>query len=561
MSSGRIARESKLAPAAGRQRLRNLVYQSRLFAAPSGPVPERLRLVPTDPWPGNATVGGFILDGEFIIAGIRLAQGESPWQAALSSERQVRLLHGFDWLADLRAVGSDAARARARELVLSWCENCGRWAPISWRPDVLGARLANWMAGFGFFSVGADVSFHQTFLASLAAQTGHLLRAANDPPEDGRRFDAIRAMIYAGVCLAGHEAALNTGLAILERECARQILADGGHIERNPSRQLRVLARLIDIRGVLMSGRLEVPETVQGAIDRMTPMLRGYRLGDGKLARFNGGGDDDAALVGAVIALAAHRGRAIASAPHTGYQRLAAGRTVLLADTGGPPPAPFARTAHAGMLSFEMTVGRHPLVVNCGTDGAGDAAWMRAMRATAAHSGLAVGDSNSLVFAADGAADGVIAGAPLTVTVVRREADGNIWIEASHDGYGRTFGLLHQRRLFLAADGGDLRGEDVLSAVGGPGGKGKGKGKAFTVRFHLHPRVSASLVADGGAVLLRPPGPKGWRFVATGGRLALEESVYLGDAGHRRRCEQITITGTTEERITTVKWALRQDGG
>ena len=33
------------------------------------------------------------------------------------------------------------------------------------------------------------------------------------------------------------------------------------------------------------------------------------------------------------------------------------------------------------------------------------------------------------------------------------EVDGGVVLEASHDGYARRFGIMHSRRLQLAADG------------------------------------------------------------------------------------------------------------
>jgi len=44
----------------------------------------------------------------------------------------------------------------------------------------------------------------------------------------------------------------------------------------------------------------------------------------------------------------------------------------------------------------------------------------------------------------------------------REEAEGNAWLDLSHDGYRQHFGLVHHRRLYLSADGTDLRGQDRL---------------------------------------------------------------------------------------------------
>ena len=120
----------------------------------------------------------------------------------------------------------------------------------------------------------------------------------------------------------------------------------------------------------------------------------------------------------------------------------------------------------------------------------------------------------------------------------------------SHDGYAAVFGMVHHRRLYLAASGEDLRGEDRLD---GPAEKD------FTVRFHLHPDVRAIPARDGQTVLLRLGRGGGWRFRAQGAAMALEPSIYLGRAGEARRTQQVVLTGRTKSGGATVKWALRKE--
>ena len=102
-------------------------------------------------------------------------------------------------------------------------------------------------------------------------------------------LSAVRGLAFGGLCLPGCEKALGQALRLLDRELPPQVLPDGGHIERNPERHMLVLRHLIDIRTVLRAARHEVPEVLQHAIDRMAPVLRFFRHGDGGLALFNGG--------------------------------------------------------------------------------------------------------------------------------------------------------------------------------------------------------------------------------------------------------------------------------
>jgi uncharacterized heparinase superfamily protein len=105
--------------------------------------------------------------------------------------------------------------------------------------------------------------------------------------------------------------------------------------------------------------------------------------------------------------------------------------------------------------------------------------------------------------------------------------------------------VIHRRRLYLSETGDDLRGEDALEPFPGPA-------VPWTIRFHLHPGVTAVLQEEEGGVLMRLPGGQGWRFRARGARVALEESIYL--AADPRRTSQIVLTSDGE--AETVQWAI-----
>ena len=540
---------STLSPKKLTHRLLATWFPSKLYQRTLtwGRTPKNIINTPPDLWPGDASKGSNLLHNIFQFEYLQLTLSDPIWPATEQDEFQQAYLHGFSWLRDLRALGSDPAKEKARHLVTDWSESHGTWQDLPWRPDLLGERLANLLMSFEFLTASADPKFAQALLASIAIQSRHLNRVATWGLRDSSLFDVIKGQILCGICLPGNRDGLESGLSLLEQEIARQIMPDGGHFQRSPSIQLRVLRRLIEIREALQAVQVEIPVALQTALDRMGPMLRGYRLGDGSLALFNGGTEEDGRAVDAVLGKIAVKGKALSSAPHTGFQRLTAGRTLILMDTGGAPPQDAAHNVHAGALSFEMCIGKEKLVVNCGNHASHDEAWTLASRTTAAHSTVCVNDTNSLVLPT-----GPIPLQQARETAVqRREADGNIWLEASHEGYKSIFGLIHRRKLYLDSAGVDFRGEDNLLGDGG---------KYFAARFHLHPLVQASLVQDGTGVLLRLAKGKGagWRFRAAGGSISLEESIYLGKPGEPRHGNQIVVSGVMEDSEATVKWRFDQ---
>lgn len=539
-----------------------LVYASPLYRMLlTGRAPRALALVPLDPWPGRVDRGEALLAGRYTFAGETREGHTPPWLDVGAGASWLSELHGFDWLRDLRALGGDAARRQARLLVTDWLENFSRWHPVAWAPDVCATRIAAWMGAHDFFLASADDALRARVFDSLQRQVRHLGRMVPGKLKGVDLLLGLKGLIYGGVCLPGLHRTAERARWLLVRELGRQIMPDGGQVERNPSRQLATLRHLIDIRAVMRQARLEVPEAVQHAIDRVTPAVRFFRHGDGGLALFNGACEEDAALIDTVLGHADARGRPLRSAPHVGFERLTAGRVCVVMDVGAPPPPGFDRLAHAGALSFEMSVGRERLIVNCGAHPVQTGPWRGALASTAAHSTVGVDDTNSAAVRDAGG----IARRPAPLEALRRESGGAVLVEAAHDGYRPTMGLVHHRRLYLAATGDDLRGEDSLEMVsrGGGGrssGGGSGRGRDFALRFHLHPGVQASLHLGGDGVLLRLPSGAGWRLRVSRGAVTLEESVYCGRETGPQATTQIVIRDRVDEGGALVKWALRRDG-
>jgi uncharacterized heparinase superfamily protein len=519
------------------------VFRSPLYRwTLAGRPPESLHFTPADPWPGDTARGVRVIDGIYAFCGQSFAgHGKAVWHPEDAGPGWLAAMHGFGWLRDCREVGG-TGRAAARAAVATWIAEGGAWHPITWRADVLGGRVAAWLANADFLLAGADALFRRQFFASLAEQARHLVRIVGTGPDGSARITAAKGLVLAALCLPGFGRRLDLALRSLDSELRRQILPDGGQVERNPSALFGVFRDALELRGTLaVAGRAETASLAE-AIERMAVMLRFFRLGDGGLALFNGGHEEDAAAVDAALALSGTAGKPPAHAAASGFVRLGARRTLVILDAGTPARAEFGAQAHAGTASFEMSVGADRLVVNCGPYHGHDAAWAAAARATAAHSTVTVDDTNSSAILPDG-----VGRAPVSVTVERTEAEGAIGAVVVHDGYAPNFRLTHTRRIELATDGARLAGEDRLT---GPGGE------RFALRFHLHPAIPAALVEDGSAALLRLPGGGGWRFAAEGGVLGIAESIYMGRAGERRRSQQIVVAGGLNGEDTVIRWEL-----
>ena len=516
---------------------------ARLPSLRMGRVPDAPALPVRDPWPGDPDLGARLLKGELTYGGAIRPLVPGGWHEVSGSTLLRASAHGFAWLRDLRALGTDAARIRARLLVSEWIATPPTDA-IAFRPDVTGARITAWLGHYDFFAATADDVFRQKLMGRLVADARSLSAALPAEEIDARALTALKGLIAAAVALPEHVGFMTRALRFLPDEIARQVLPDGCHAERSPAAQLAALQDLTEIRALLQAGQTQPPPALTNAIERMAPALRVLRHGDGGLALFNGSREESGTLVDLVLTQAGRGGRGPSALTDGGFHRLQAGRSVLIVDCGAPPPRGVDRYAHAGTLAMELSIGRDRMIVNCGAFPAGPAEWRDAARATAAHSTLIVADHNSSELRPDG-----LGRRPTEVKTQRQEANGAHWLEAHHDGWLKPFGAIHRRRLYVSESGEDIRGEDVIEAP---------QPQPFTLRFHLHPDVQASMQQDGEAVLLRLRSGGGWRLRADHARLSLEESIYLGGS-EPRRTEQVVLIGMADG-PQQVKWAISKVG-
>jgi uncharacterized heparinase superfamily protein len=148
----------------------------RLFSGiRPGRAPEALARSFRDLWPGDAARGAALLRGEFEVAGTALTLEPAPedvtgpqgWDAASGPITWRAGAHAFAWLRDLRALGTDTARLRARDLTEDWLLR-GSTQDLALAPQVAAARVSAWLGHWDFLAATAEDGFRKRLLLRLA---------------------------------------------------------------------------------------------------------------------------------------------------------------------------------------------------------------------------------------------------------------------------------------------------------------------------------------------------------------------------------------------------------
>ena len=357
-------------------------------------------------------------------------------------------------------------------------------------------------------------------MKSLTRQVRYLRRVAYDGSPGLPRLQVMIALASIALSTPDQPRFLKQAARRLDLELVAQILPDGGHISRNPGAILEALVDLLPLR--------------QAFTARGTPALAHPRLGDRP-------DDADAPLLprrrrhaspistawairptdqlATILAYDDVRGARPTNAPHSGYQRVDAAGTTVIVDAGRPPPPEYSVGAHAGCLSFEMSVGRQRLIVNCGVPRPNALALRRLARTTVAHSTVTLNDTSSCRLSrstfGEATGEAIVIG-PTRIEIERRSAAGATVLALGHNGYVDRYRIVHERRTVALRMPATASRESTRSSIRRGAPPTRAARTRFAIRFHLHPNVRASVAREGHAVLLELPDGESWEFETDG---------------------------------------------
>ncbi len=240
---------------------------ARLPSLRVGRVPDAPALSVRDPWPGDPTKGAQLIKGELEIGGAVTPLRLGGWHQIVGSVVLRCGAHGFVWLRDLRALGTDAARLAGPRPGVGVESPARPPTPSPIVPTSVGARITAWLGHYDFFAATADDAFRQRLMSRLVADARGLSAALPAEELDARALTAMKGLIAAAVALREHSGFMTRAMRFLPQEITRQILPDGCHAERSPAAQLSALQDLTEIRALLQTSQTQAA-TRPGTRDR-----------------------------------------------------------------------------------------------------------------------------------------------------------------------------------------------------------------------------------------------------------------------------------------------------
>ncbi len=494
---------------------------------------------PSDLFPGDAGRGRWMTMGHIDIGGYRVPYDQDQWhgQSDLRDSPLFTKLHGFGFLGDLKALGGDAGRRCARDMVARWTSQFGRYNTATWTIPLSAKRFYNLLVSYPFAFDTASDEVVDDIHACLYKHYQHLHNGLSFPDTITvlDRFYALWACLI-GQCHSDSfydSVDYQSLLQILKSTLSDVIDDDGGlHKNRNICTLIDVAQSCIILRQSMQMAAQTPPLWLVKQIENMVRTLNILTHSDKDISQFQGGITGQSMDITRMNRLSDFRFRRNDTQfKHFGYTSMRKGRTSVIIDHG-------QEGEYQSPLAFEMAHSGHRVIIGCGAYYA-DQSWREGLKGIAAHSAVTVGNRDPKYNAQ-------------TAKTSLELLNGASLFSGTHYGYDAVSGIIHTRRIYLDSKGEDIRGEDILMR------KMAIDPIDITLRFHLHPTIKASVTDDHLAVLLRLPSGGGWVVQSNFGPVGLEESIHCPDGFHIRKTSQIVIPCQMDDVSLTVKWAIKR---
>ena len=412
---------------------------------------------------------------------------------------------------------------QARTVVLDWIADY--WLKSNrtgWESHRTSLRLANWCAiFFGHYRAQTqmDEQFCQTLWASIYEQAEHLRRNLEWHLLGNHLLENAVALALVGSCFVhpAAEAWFEKGCAILDRELPEQILADGGHFERSPMYQCRVLYDLLLLNA---TGDGILKERVQPYLEPLASSLSAMTHPDGNSALLNDSVFGIYPRPQALIKKAGVESLRIGSfalAESGYYSARTSDGNYIICDAGAIGPDYQPGHGHADVFSFELSLQGARVVVDSGVSTYQAGPMRDYCRSTHAHNTVEIEGENQVeVWAA------FRVGRRCRPRDVKwRAFEDGFELSGRHDGYRHLPGRPVHTRAFLWQQRGRVEIRDRVDSA---------RPLRSVARLHFHPECRIHDLGSETCMLYFSSGCariawSGWETVAE------DESFYCPEFG------------------------------
>ena len=469
---------------------------------------------------------------------------ESIWTNNINS-KDYEKLNNFFWFFSLDLKSSKKA---VQSLIVNWINNNNKYNNKSWDFDLTSKRVISWLSNHELTYDDDDKEFKIKFDSSVQKQTNHLLYEIKNSKVFENKMIGCSAIILTGLAYQNNKIYLDNGLSFLRKIIKTSIDNNGFPKSRNIKQLSFYLKYFILIREWFKESQNTIPEFIDETI---------YYLGINYASIWQNI-KHDILFNGNYISNNNEFDQYLKRFNYTfknenketaGYAILKNKKIILAMDIGPSPIGPQSNYYQSGALSFEIISSGKKLISNSGYFSNKQNKLNKLSKSTALQSTLVIEDYSSCSFKKLKSL-GYLVDQGLKIMNKNIVFEDNYWkISASHDGYLKKFGSIHNREIEFYPEQTKFIGTDKIVR------KNKDKNVKFDIRFHLDPETKVMKTQDNRSILIELEN-EGWKFSCDKFNINIDNGLYFGNKNSYKENHNIFISGITHETEQVIKWEI-----
>ena len=467
----------------------------------------------------------------------------SVWSNKDLAEKDYKNLHSFFWLFSLDLKSS---KKITQSVILNWIEENNNYNKKNWEVDILSRRIIAWISNSKLTYENSEDKYKNKFNTIIQKQINHLINEIEKSKLFDDKMIGCAAIILTGLSFK-EDKYLNFGLTLLKKII--NFSFDNQSFPKSRSiRQLNFyLKYFVLIREWLKESQNEIPEYIDEIIFYLGKSYSILCQGIKKNILFNGNHEVENNDFDQYLNDHGYKFKNN-SLEAEGYAILKNKKISLVMDIGPTPEKKFSRNYQCGALSFEIISNNKKLICNSGYFQKTKHKLNTISRSSANHSTLIIDNHSSCKINSSKLEIENNLKILKKTTIMEK----NYWnICASHDGYNKRYGVIHERKIEFFPENYKFIGQDKLLK------KKNFKSSNFEIRFHLEPNVKIMKTQDGKSILIDIEN-EGWKFTAQGYTIDIETGLYFGKKNSLTENQNLFISGITQNEDQIIKWEFEK---
>lgn len=469
---------------------------------------------------------------------------ESIWQNDIKT-KDYEKLNNFFWFFSLDLKSS---KKTVQSLIVNWINNNNRYNEKSWNFDLTSKRVISWLSNHQLTYEDGNKEYRIKFDHCIQKQANHLLSEIKNSNDFENKMIGCAAIILTGLAYQNNKNYLGNGLNLLKKIIKSSIDNQGFPNSRNIKQLSFYLKYFIVIREWFKESQNTVPEYIDETIYYLGLSYAFIWQNINHDILFNGNyisnNNEFDQYLKRFRYTFKNENKEVA-----GYAILKNKKIILAMDIGPSPIITQSNDYQSGALSFEIISSGKKLISNSGYFANKQNKLNKLSKSTALQSTLIIEDYSSCSFKS-GEISGHVIDQGLKIINKNVIFEDNYWkISASHDGYLKKFGSIHDREVEFYPEQTKFVGTDKIIR------KNKDKNVKFDIRFHLDPNSKVMKTLDNKSILIELE-DEGWKFSCDKFDINIDNGLYFGNKNSYKENQNIFISGVTDKKDHTIKWEI-----